>query len=59
MAGKMGKKGKGYATYMGFDKEPSQPHGPKEKGRTLFHSHSARPVHKISLKKTSNKTSIK
>lgn len=29
--------------YMGHDKEPPQPHGPRQSGRPLVHSHSARP----------------
>ena len=29
--------------YMGHEKEPPQPHGPKQSGRPLIHSHSARP----------------
>ena len=39
-----GHKHGGYGTYMGFEKEPPQPHGPKQGGRhPLMHSHSARP----------------
>lgn len=29
--------------YMGHDKEPPQPHGPRQSGRPPVHSHSARP----------------
>lgn len=29
--------------FMGHDKEPPQPHGPKQHGRPPIHSHSARP----------------
>jgi hypothetical protein len=32
---------------MGHEKEPSQPHGPRESGKTLVHSHSARPKRHI------------
>jgi hypothetical protein len=28
---------------MGHEKEPPQPHGPREGGRTVIHSHSHRP----------------
>jgi hypothetical protein len=35
-------------TYMGFEKEPPQPHGPKVGGRRpLMHSHSAHPKRHI------------
>jgi hypothetical protein len=37
----------GNAPYMGFDKEPPSAHGPKEAGRALAHSHSARPKTKV------------
>lgn len=37
--------------YMGHDKEPPQPHGPRQSGRPPIHSHSARP--KRALKGTS------
>jgi hypothetical protein len=44
---------KGIAAYMGHDKEPPQPHGPRQGGRTpSVHSHSARPKRRI---KTSGK----
>lgn len=33
----------GVAPFMGHEKEPPQPHGPKMTGRPLVHSHSARP----------------
>jgi hypothetical protein len=43
--------------YMGHDKEPPQPHGPRQSGRPLIHSHSARP--KRHLKGTAIKASRK
>jgi hypothetical protein len=53
------KMGKGYATYMGFESEPPQPHGPKEKGKAAIHSHSARPRHKLQVGKRVSKGSTK
>ena len=54
------KMGKGYATYMGFEKEPPQPHGPKERGNTIAHSHSAKPRHRLHVgKRTSKGTTLK
>ena len=44
--------GKGNMGYMGFEKEPPQPHGPRPRGKVLVHSHSARPRHKISPKRS-------
>ena len=44
---------KGPFAHMGHEKEPPQPHGPRESGRTLIHSHSARP--KRHLKTSSRK----
>ena len=35
------------AKYMGFEREPGVQHGPKESGKALVHSHSAKPRHKI------------
>jgi hypothetical protein len=32
---------------MGHEKEPKQPHGPKERGKTVIHSHSHRPKRRI------------
>jgi hypothetical protein len=32
---------------MGHEKEPPQPHGPKESGKSLIHSHSHRPKRKM------------
>jgi hypothetical protein len=32
---------------MGQEKEPPQPHGPRQSGKTLVHSHSARPKRRI------------
>ena len=33
--------------HLGHEKEPPQPHGPKERGKhPPYHSHSARPVRK-------------
>lgn len=44
--------GKGRGTYMGFEKEPPQPHGPKVGGKhPIAHSHSARPHRKIAPKR--------
>lgn len=43
-----------YGTYMGFEKEPPQPHGPKQGGKSpIMHSHSARPRrhHKVGARK--------
>jgi hypothetical protein len=45
-------------TYMGFEKEPPQPHGPKMRGRSLVHSHSARPKHKLSTRKGGRKRAM-
>lgn len=45
----------GHMTYMGFEKEPPQPHGPRERGKVIVHSHSARPKHKIRPKRGSGK----
>lgn len=45
--------------FGGFEKEPPQPHGPRMRGKTLVHSHSAKRTYKISAgKKASKKTSI-
>lgn len=59
MARKMGKGGKGYATYMGHELEPPQPHGPKERGRAAIHSHSTRAPHKLQVGKRTSKSSSK
>jgi hypothetical protein len=38
----------GHAKYMGFEKEPPQPHGPKVGGRApVVHSHSMKPKRHI------------
>lgn len=47
---------KGRGAYMGFEKEPPQPHGPKEGGRApLVHSHSMKPHRKIATKRRGKK----
>lgn len=38
---------KGYGAFMGHDKEPPQPHGPKPGGKVAVHSHSAKMKTKI------------
>ena len=46
-------KPKGEFSGMGFDKEMSQPHGPKTEGKKpLVHSHSAKPTRKLMVRKT-------
>ena len=38
----------GNAPYMGFEKEPPQPHGPKVGGKApVVHSHSMKPHRKV------------
>ena len=45
-------KPKGIASGMGFDKEVSQPHGPKQKGmKPIVNSHTAKPHRKIRVGK--------
>jgi hypothetical protein len=39
---------------MGHEKEPPQPHGPRQSGKVLIHSHSARPKRRM---KTGHKRS--
>lgn len=51
MAGKMTQ-----GTFMGHDKEPPQPNGPKVRGKNPpVHSHSAQPKRKIITAKRTSK----
>lgn len=45
--------------FLGFEKEPPQPHGPRMPGKAIVHSHAKHAPKKIHAgKKVSSKTSI-